>query len=347
MKIKALRSSYEVNFLKGTPELLEKLSSHNYDAVLYDEQLVRLGLLNQEFLTKKPSLGIQATEDTKTYLGAYNTLEWMSSLNLNRSSTLVVIGGGVVQDIATFISGVFHRGINWIYVPTTLLSQADSCIGGKCGINLNSRKNQIGLIYPPNEIYIVESFLNYLPKKEIESGIGEVFKMSLISTKSFWPEMKKYLEGGNISVSKLVNLSLIAKKEIIENDEFELHSRKVLNYGHTFGHAIESASNYAIPHGVAVLLGMRIIHSLGCIWGITDQKLADEIDYYISIILKDTTYLSNLDLELIQKFIWSDKKINNNELTFIVLKTIGVFEFVKKSPSSNLTKEIEDAFRAI
>ena len=347
MNIKALRGSYEVNFLKGIPDLVEKLSSHNYDAVLYDEQLISLGILNQEFLTKKPSFGIQATEDSKTYIGAYNTLEWMSSLNLNRSSTLVVIGGGVVQDIATFTSAVFHRGINWIYVPTTLLSQADSCIGGKCGINLNSRKNQIGLIYPPNEIYIVKSFLDYLPKKEIESGIGEVFKMSLISTKSFWPEMKKYLDNGNVSISELVNRSLIAKKEIIEIDEFELHSRKILNYGHTFGHAIESASNYAIPHGVAVLLGMKVIHSLGGIWGITDQKLADEIDYYISVILKDTNYFSKLDLELIQKLIWSDKKIKNNELTFIVLKTIGDFEFVRKSPSSNLTKEIENAFRSI
>lgn len=347
MKIKALRGSYELNFLNGIPNLLEKLSSCEFDAVLYDEQLLGLGILNQEFLTKKPSFGVKATEDSKTFMGAYNTLEWMSSLNLNRSSTLVVIGGGVVQDIATFATAVFHRGINWIYVPTTLLSQADSCIGGKCGINLNSRKNQIGLIYPPNKIYIVDSFLEYLPKKEIESGIGEVFKMSLISTKNFWPEMKKYLDGDNLSISKLVNHSLIAKKEIIENDEFELHSRKVLNYGHTFGHAIESASNYAIPHGVAVLLGMRIIHYLGGIWGITDQKLADEVNYYISVILKNTNYLSNLDLELIQKLIWSDKKIKNNELTFIVLKTIGDFEFVSKSPSLNLTKEIENAFRSI
>ena len=347
MKINSLRGEYQINFLNEIPDLLEKLSLCIFDAVLYDEKLTDLQILDREFLNMKPSFGINATEESKTYLGAYKTLEWMSSLNLNRGSTLLVIGGGVVQDIATFTAAIFHRGINWTYVPTTLLSQADSCIGGKCGINLNLRKNQIGLVYPPNEIYIVDKFLDSLPPREIESGIGEIFKMSLISTHSFWPEMKKYLGEKKVPVSTLVKKSLIAKKEIIEIDEFENHSRKILNYGHTFGHAIESASNYLIPHGIAVLLGMKVIHELGIKWEITDRELAEEVNQYINGILQQNNYLANLDIEQIQKLIWSDKKIKNKELTFIVLKTIGNFEFVRKLPSLNLTKDIENAFKRL
>jgi 3-dehydroquinate synthase len=159
--------------------------------------------------------------------------------------------------------------------------------------------------------------------------------------------MKKYLDEKKDPASTLVKKSLIAKKEIIEIDEFENNSRKVLNYGHTFGHAIESASNYLVPHGIAVLLGMKVIHELGVKWEITDRKLAEEVNQYIDGILQQNNYLANLDLVQIQKLIWSDKKIKNKELTFIVLKTIGKFEFVRKLPSSNLTNEIENAFKRL
>jgi 3-dehydroquinate synthase len=233
--------------------------------------------------------------------------------------------------------------MDWTYVPTTLLAQSDSCIGGKCGINLHNSKNQIGLVYPPNKIYIVDEFLETLNATDITSGLGEILKMSLTGENQFWPVMKQYLDGGEIQRQELVMYSLKAKKSVIEADEFETDLRRVLNYGHTFGHAIESVSNYRIPHGIAVLLGMKVIHKLGVTWGVTNQVIASDIDFYIDALLKEVKIPIIFDKNLIYEKIKTDKKIRNGKITFVILDAQGVLCLVQKNLDRRLEIEVQNA----
>ena len=177
----------------------------------------------------------------------------------SKKNKLIVIGGGITQDVGGFAAAIYKRGINWIFIPTTILSMTDSCIGSKVSINRGS-KNMLGLFGAPNKIFISDYFLNSLSKHDITSGIGEALKLSLIGgIQSYKYFLDQYNKKNYINIIKI---SSLIKKQLIEYDEFDENERRVLNYGHTIGHAIESVSNYFIPHGIAVLIGMYVINML-------------------------------------------------------------------------------------
>ncbi|MGV2387507.1 MAG UNVERIFIED_CONTAM: hypothetical protein LVR29_01675 [Microcystis novacekii LVE1205-3] len=163
-------------------------------------------------------------------------------LGFRKDCTLLVIGGGVIQDIGCFIASVLFRGIKWILIPTTLLAQCDSCIGSKSSINIQNFKNQIGTFYPPHEIILVFSVLKTLPSDEIRSGLGEIIKLNLLVGQSEVKQMKINLQKLSSDFLEIQNLILDAlniKRRYIERDEFDKGVRNILNYGHTFGHAYE------------------------------------------------------------------------------------------------------------
>ena len=195
---------------------------------------------------------IKAIEESKSFSNIEKVLNVLLELNLKKNSILVAIGGGIIQDITSFIGSIWMRGITWVYVPTTLLSQADSCIGSKSSINLNNIKNVIGTFFAPKFIYICKYFLNTLSEKDIKSGIGEILKLKIIQDEEI-----NYEDIQN-NLQKYIHEALLIKKQYIEIDEHDLGIRQLLNYGHCFGHAIESACNFSIPHGVAISMGMDI-----------------------------------------------------------------------------------------
>ncbi|MGI9089292.1 MAG: AroB-related putative sugar phosphate phospholyase (cyclizing) [Chthoniobacterales bacterium] len=202
---------------------------------------------------------IEATEDQKTLERLAPVFLSLLAKSVHRDTRLVVIGGGVLQDIGCFIASVLFRGIAWELVPTTLLAQADSCIGSKSSINIGQYKNQIGTFYPPHRVLLTSSFLDTLPWDEVRSGLGEIIKLQLLAGEPEFQGLMRDLSGFENQrgiLDKWVERSLAVKKEYIEQDEFDRGLRNLLNYGHTFGHAYESAANYAIPHGIAVLLGI-------------------------------------------------------------------------------------------
>lgn len=347
MEIKAARGTYRVEFRNSFSDLEHELSLDKYHAILFDEKLPKLNLISNNFLSSIPSLGIEASEKSKSYLEVNRVLEWFSENSLNRNSMVLAIGGGAIQDVATFACSIFHRGINWTYVPTTLLSQSDSSIGGKCGINLQHNKNQIGVVYPPNKIFTVHEFLNYLPESEITSGIGEILKMSLTDEGQFWNQMKTYLTETDSDLKEIIKLSLYAKKLVVEIDEFEHDYRKVLNYGHTFGHAFESASSYQIPHGIAVLLGMKVVHNLGIKWGVSNPDFVLEVNEYIDKVLGSTNYLDLVSKDLVFEKIKSDKKVREGKITLVLLEELGKLKFISKFLDTKLESEIMDAISSI
>jgi 3-dehydroquinate synthase len=223
-------------------------------------------------LSRKEVVLIDATEETKSYKGIEPVIDQLIKHNMKRDSVLVAIGGGITQDITCFIANTFMRGVKWTFVPTTLLAQADSCIGSKSSINFGKYKNLLGSFTPPNEIYVCDKFLNSLEDKDYKSGIGEIVKLLLIGETLVLPN-----EITRDNISEYVYKAMMVKKAYIEVDEFDKGIRNILNYGHCFGHGIESATNFAIPHGIAITIGMDIANTLALNEGMITQERYDEM----------------------------------------------------------------------
>ena len=211
------------------------------------------------------SIPIVVSEDNKNL--EYVNLVVQNILSRGFPSKVVSIGGGIVQDLSGFISAILKRGVSWTYVPSTFASQADSCIGSKTSINVGSFKNQLGLFYAPSEVIVIPSMLNSLSRRDLYCGLGEVlhYFMQCPNQENFnlALDFEKAISVGappeNIFL-RLIRESLKIKSSIIQIDEFDQGLRKVFNFGHTFGHAIEAATKNQIPHGIAVLFGINICH---------------------------------------------------------------------------------------
>lgn len=255
-----------------------------------------------------PTVIIDATEENKTYQAIAPVIESLASAGMRRNSKLVAIGGGITQDITCWISTTYMRGIPWSFVPTTLLAQADSCIGSKSSINFGKYKNLMGSFNPPTKIIIDEKFLSTLNKSDIKSGLGEVIKLLIVANHSK-KDVTKLLEES--SLSKLVFEALMIKKEYIEEDEFDKGIRNILNYGHCFGHAIESATSFAIPHGIAVMMGIDLANNL------SSQSVFNEYHQILFDLYKDYNCIS-VTIDDIINAMMHDKKNTSNKLTIIV-----------------------------
>jgi 3-dehydroquinate synthase len=225
---------------------------------------------------------MEASEAAKSYGPLEPVFLDLLGRGLRRNGLLVVVGGGVLQDAGCFIASVLARGIRWELVPTTLLAQADSCIGSKSSINIGPYKNQIGTFYPPHRVLLVQDFLRTLPFDEIRSGLGEVIKLQLLSGEQGFEELMADLEGfatlGSVDrlplLARWVQRSMDVKQPVIERDEFDRGERLLLNYGHTFGHAFESVTDFGIPHGIAVVLGMLAATSISARLGMVTEDQA-------------------------------------------------------------------------
>lgn len=223
----------------------------------------------KEFINTDNVVLIDATEEAKKFENIGPIIESLILQNLKRDSKIVAIGGGITQDIVCFIASNYMRGIKWCFIPTTLLAQSDSCIGSKSSINFGNYKNLLGSFTPPNEVYISKKFLYTLTDLDFKSGLGEILKLHIIGKKDF--------DLNQISldnIDRYVFQSLKIKQKFIEEDEFDLGIRNILNYGHCVGHAIESATNFAIPHGISVSIGMDVANLFAY-----DRKLISENFY--------------------------------------------------------------------
>ncbi len=201
------------------------------------------------YLKDIDSLTIDAIEANKNYDYAGDIIKRLLSRGIHRSDRLTVIGGGVTQDICGFIASMLFRGIDWVYYPTTLLAMLDSCIGSKTSINVGRFKNQVGNYYPPNKIIIDTTFLKTLPEDDIKSGMGEAVKFHFVDGCLIDPSEP---------LETIIRDTLVIKKKYIEKDEFDRGPRLLLGFGHTFGHALESISDYTVKHGQAVAWGCLI-----------------------------------------------------------------------------------------
>ena len=299
---------------------LSKLDITNYSkvAILVDENTKRECL---NFLPKiKNSIIIEVPSgEGNKNIAICNTIwEKLSLNNFDRNSVLINLGGGVIGDMGGFCASTYKRGLDFIQIPTTLLAMVDASIGGKIGINFNGLKNQIGLFSNPKSVIINPIFLNTLASNQLQSGFAEVIKHSLITNKKHWEVLSNTLFE-DLDLQNIIDISIQIKNTIVKADPLEKNKRKKLNFGHTYGHAIESyylEEKKPILHGEAVLMGII----LECELSLLSQNEKIDIKDYL---------LSNFQLPEIpsknklMKFLINDKKNKEAKINFTLLNGIG------------------------
>lgn len=242
---------------------------------------------------------------------------------LDRKSLLIAFGGGVIGDMTGFAASIYQRGIDFIQIPTTLLSQVDASVGGKTGINNKYGKNLIGTFHQPKAVYIDSSMLKTLPKREFGAGVAEIIKMAVTFNKDFfiWLENNDLNEGNNIDIA--IQKSVETKAWVVSQDEKEQGLRAALNYGHTFGHVIENETNYnTYLHGEAVGIGMCMANALAVKLNLMSFEDAKRVENLLKKYDIPTTYKIK-DVEDFYEHFFLDKKSSNNKIKFIVPIGIG------------------------
>lgn len=260
LQIKSNIKKYSVYFYENLKFLANFVKIDN-KVVVIDQNILKLyeNVICQYF-NKDEIVAFEATEENKNVTGALKLVDELIKQKAKRNLTLISIGGGITQDVTGFVASILYRGINWIFIPTTFLAQTDSCIGSKTSLNYHNYKNLLGTFYPPTEIYIAPVFLKTLVKIDFYSGIGEVIKFQLMKEgeknyQAIVSCINSAIQNQSL-ILPLIHENLLIKMSYMENDEFDLGRRNLLNYGHCFGHALETSSNYYIPHGIAVTVGI-------------------------------------------------------------------------------------------
>lgn len=311
---------YEVVF-ENDLNFLEKKDSENIQYVI-DEQVYELYRKYFSDLTKERTILIKAAEEYKVIDTALDICEKMTAIPAKRNAHLISIGGGIVQDITGFVANVLYRGIRWTFIPTTLLSACDSCIGGKTSLNYKKYKNLLGTFYPPDRIHICARFFETLSDRDYKSGLGEVVKFNIMDgeegLRNIESNINDLLERKETVVNRFVLSSLAYKKRFIEIDEFDRGERIKLNFAHTFGHAIEVVSNYVIPHGTAVAIGMIMADSISVKRGLLACDLMERSREVLLKIIDIDINLLDVDIKNVIDAIRKDKKQTDTALTAVL-----------------------------
>lgn len=317
--IESQAGAYSVHFMDGISELLASIAQRSKKSLaVVDSNVLRLYPSLIEALKKKmPVLSLLATEENKTLEGLTQVLTAMQEQRLDKQSEILVIGGGIVQDICALAANLYYRGIPYILIPTTLLSMADSCIGAKSSLNFNNFKNQLGGFYAPQEIYICTNFVETLSQQEVSSGYGEIFKLFLINNC-----LADFTTSKN-ELKQSIYRALEIKKPFIEEDEFDRGVRRILNYGHTFGHAIELLTHYKVPHGLAVVLGIDIVNHISVELGILSRGRFEDIHNMISSLCSWENFSIGFEAQMLVDAIKKDKKVEASAINLVLLTTSG------------------------
>ena len=305
---------------------------------LYENKILDALKQSKPCLISVPAGEESKSRETKQYIEDI-LLERM----YGRDTIIIAFGGGVVGDLAGFIASTFKRGIPLIHLPTTLLAMVDSSIGGKTGINTKHGKNLIGTIYQPEAVFTDINFLNELPDNEFLSGLAEIIKMAATLDEKLFDFMetnyKKILSREKDILINLIKRSVELKKEIAGKDPFESGPRQVFNFGHTLGHAVESASKLMVKHGFCISIGMAVESRVAVLSG----NLASEEEKRITALLESfrlpTKIKKDIKSSRLIEFMKEDKKARKQKPRFVILKKIGRI----KQDENNFSFEIDES----
>ena len=324
------------NILGNLRKFLRENSINFNQCLIVINKKVPKWLINKVLnsLSKKKTIlhFFNSSEKNKNQKSIEDILFILLKKNFNRNDCVISIGGGITGDVSGFAASIFKRGLKFINIPTTLLSQVDSSIGGKTGINTKHGKNLIGAFYQPSMVISEINFLKSLPEREIICGYGEILKHAIIANEKFYffleKNAHKILKLRRPIVQKAIYESCFIKKKVVENDEKEIGMRKILNFGHTFAHAYEAALGYSkkLNHGEAVILGIKTAAKFSLF-----NKIL-KIDQFMSIqnhlnklkLPSDIKkFFSKKNLNRILFFMKKDKNNSTKNINLVLLKKIG------------------------
>jgi 3-dehydroquinate synthase len=262
-------------------------------------------------------------EEYKTLATVETILNECFEHRLDRKSLLIAFGGGVIGDMTGFTASLYQRGIDFIQIPTTLLSQVDASVGGKTGVNNAYGKNLIGAFYQPKAVYIDPAFLETLPKREFAAGVAEIVKMAVMFDRDYF----EFLQTQDLNIASVrkeaIARSVKLKAWVVNQDEKEAGIRAVLNYGHTFGHVVENETGYkTYLHGEAVAIGMVMANALAVELGLIAQEEANKVEVLLQKFNLPTRYKIQ-DVNSFYEHFFLDKKSNHNRITFILPQGLG------------------------
>lgn len=313
-------STYDIKIGKGSLQTIQH-SRYSAIAILVDEHTKANCLdiiLKESQIKPKLIIEIHSGEEHKNISSCEHIWQQLTKAQFDRKSLLINLGGGVIGDMGGFAASCYKRGIDFIQVPTTLLAMVDASVGGKLGIDLENFKNQIGLFKAPKGVYIFPEFLQTLSQRQVISGYAEIVKHALITDKDYWQLlMETSIE--KINWEETIHHSITLKNDIVESDPYEENKRKILNFGHTIGHAIESyylKKEKDILHGEAIALGMYLETELSPL-NIEKKK---EIQYYLK---SNFNLVDCPSLEQLLPFLKNDKKNEHDNINFSLLDDIG------------------------
>ena len=314
---------YDVIF-ESKFDFLKEFSSLANSIMIIDKNVYDLYKEYFEDLNETDLFLFDAIEENKTFDYVKEIYDFLLLKSVKRNLTIISIGGGITQDITGFVASTLYRGVNWIFVPTTFLAITDSCIGSKTSLNYDKYKNLMGTFYPPSKIHINSNFLRTLKELDFFSGIGETIKFQLMKEEYPKDFKKIQMDINNIIKNEDARLAMIhdnmqIKLGYMKGDEFDLGRRNLLNYGHCFGHALETSSDYYVPHGIAVNIGMIFANLLSTYRGLFNKKDSTMINLNIllpniPLKLREEDFNESILLESMK----NDKKRVGKFLTVII-----------------------------
>ena len=361
LKVSTKSQKYSIiignNILKKINKFLKESSINFNQCLLVIDKNVPKNLIKSALKSlPKGSTTIHyfnASEKNKNQKSVNDITSILLKKNFNRNDCLISVGGGITGDVSGFAASMYKRGLKFVNIPTTLLSQVDSSIGGKTGINTKYGKNLIGSFYQPSLVISDIIFLNSLPKREVVCGYGEILKHSLINGKKFFDFLnkngEKILELKSPFIQKAIQQSCLIKKKVVETDEKELGIRKILNFGHTFAHAFEATLGYSarLNHGEAVILGVKTAAKFSLLNKILDEKEFELINNHLNNLnlpRNINKFFSIKNLNRILSFMKKDKKNSTEKINLVLLKKIGFsiynLQFDESKIRSFLNKEL-------
>ena len=342
-----------VNITFGTEALLrftKELQAKDYSSLFllvdtHTQEFCLPGFVSQTGLTQLEVLVMEAGEEHKTLQTCENLWNQLSERGADRNSALINLGGGVVTDLGGFVACTFKRGIDFYNLPTTLLAMVDASVGGKTGIDLGALKNQIGIIEEPKQVLIDAQWLQTLPQEELRSGFAEMLKHGLISNKDYWEQLKSLPKLEAATLAEFIKPSVAIKKQVVLEDPREKHLRKILNFGHTLGHAIESyylthPEKKRLLHGEAIAIGMVMEAYLGVSCCSFSNVAAEEIKKTFAQFYPPVE-IDAQDREGILELLRHDKKNKAGRVNFVLLKSIGVPEIDVEVPQELFSQAFE------
>ena len=352
--VKSSPRNYRVEFVSGDNFnwLAEEIKKQKHPLILIDKN-VKSKLLSHLNLDQYSCFEVEAIEQNKNINKVLEVCNFLLDSKANRGSMMYVIGGGILQDVGAFASSMFKRGIPWTFVPTTLLSQADSCLGGKTAVNHGASKNVLGLFSAPRRVCIDSNFIKTLTQEDRLSGAGEIFRLLITGGEHGLQFMRQdvpyLLTNTPWAIRNLTIGSLCVKQAIVEHDEFEIDIRRSMNYGHSIGHALEALTNYAIPHGTGVVIGILVENQIAVNRGMLSVEQAADIYEIGRTIIPDSAWqhFINSNPDALLPFLSNDKKAEGNNLKLATLQSLGDMKFVDLPLDTEGITEVKRAIEQV